>query len=791
MPKYVVTDPKTGKKLTLTGDSPPSEAELEEVFSQVSAPAAPAEATGPAARRFSLTEMGFPATTAHAAANGNDMSLGRVGALANDVLSLPKRILDANAQIAGNQGPDEVMAAMTNTKARNPVDAIGREAPLMAVPALRLASKGAMRIVSAVGSGMAEAAPSAALHQLEGKSEGQDISLRGAGKEMMAGGVVRGAFETGGQLLRKGIPFVKRGISKLSEVSQDALEAVTHPQAGKQNLEQAATAAKRFGTADGGTDMLPMAEELGQKVDAENAARMAATEKARGAQRLQLEQDALGLRSDRPVQRIPQVSAGDQGSKITDAIEASKAPMQDAWKAGDAAALGELREAPASTRTVQRTEQGIEKKTIGAFEDRRQVKVPFSRTVNEEIPILPGKIADVLTEHKALSPEQGVPKITRGAAGAIKTLMGMAQNQGKSIDDLINLKGQLRSMQASGGHAGEIFDASTDDRAFGQVAGAIDQAIEESIGKAVKDKGQAETIIGAFRANQTKYARLKDALGDLSKKLGQVQNNANIVSKVKAMGPEKAVELIQEASRNAPLKPVVEELRKGFVDDLLLSSVKEGEFDPQRFASEWKSLDADVKKAWLTAEQIKSLDKAVAKGTEEIKDPQKVGGALFGGMHGMGEHSDIYGGDKKLSNITSAAQKKALAELQALDAIFGTEYTKDAVAAYRSKQLQMGETGRLPGMGNIRTGKAYAAAASGASVGGSVGAAVAGPPGAAVGSLLGTGAGFFAQSPAGAVLMFRALNRLERAGASDATKAAVSQGLRSATFQPKAQRIAP
>jgi hypothetical protein len=35
MPKYTVTDPQTGRKVTLTGDSPPTEQELEEIFSSL------------------------------------------------------------------------------------------------------------------------------------------------------------------------------------------------------------------------------------------------------------------------------------------------------------------------------------------------------------------------------------------------------------------------------------------------------------------------------------------------------------------------------------------------------------------------------------------------------------------------------------------------------------------------------------------------------------------------------------------------------------------------------------
>ena len=42
MPTYTVTDPNTNKTLTLEGDSPPTEEELEEIFAGY----APAEPTG-------------------------------------------------------------------------------------------------------------------------------------------------------------------------------------------------------------------------------------------------------------------------------------------------------------------------------------------------------------------------------------------------------------------------------------------------------------------------------------------------------------------------------------------------------------------------------------------------------------------------------------------------------------------------------------------------------------------------------------------------------------------------
>ena len=53
MPTYRVTDPKTGKTVRLTGDSPPTEQELEEVFAALE-PAAPAASQPPAGPRTGL-----------------------------------------------------------------------------------------------------------------------------------------------------------------------------------------------------------------------------------------------------------------------------------------------------------------------------------------------------------------------------------------------------------------------------------------------------------------------------------------------------------------------------------------------------------------------------------------------------------------------------------------------------------------------------------------------------------------------------------------------------------------
>ena len=55
MPTYTVTDPNTNKTLTLEGDSPPTEEELEEIFAGY----APAEPTGYQAPAFAEIGSGL------------------------------------------------------------------------------------------------------------------------------------------------------------------------------------------------------------------------------------------------------------------------------------------------------------------------------------------------------------------------------------------------------------------------------------------------------------------------------------------------------------------------------------------------------------------------------------------------------------------------------------------------------------------------------------------------------------------------------------------------------------
>lgn len=76
---YTVTDPSTGKKVRITGDAPPSEKELDEIFAQVhgaAAPAAPAQPQAPA--QPSSSWLGDMATGAAKGAANTVIGLGEL-----------------------------------------------------------------------------------------------------------------------------------------------------------------------------------------------------------------------------------------------------------------------------------------------------------------------------------------------------------------------------------------------------------------------------------------------------------------------------------------------------------------------------------------------------------------------------------------------------------------------------------------------------------------------------------------------------------------------------------------
>lgn len=109
MPTYTITDPASGKKVKLSGDSPPTEAELSEIFSKVhsSALAGPS-ATAQPARTWGDTA----ADVAIGAAKGVGNTVFGLGKVVHDYTPIG-RISDAIQPGAFDQRPPEIVPSNT------------------------------------------------------------------------------------------------------------------------------------------------------------------------------------------------------------------------------------------------------------------------------------------------------------------------------------------------------------------------------------------------------------------------------------------------------------------------------------------------------------------------------------------------------------------------------------------------------------------------------------------------------------------------------------------------------
>ncbi len=574
---------------------------------------------------------------------------------------------------------------------------------------------------------------------------------------LLAGPAFRG-IKSAAELGPRFAGSVKRGIESLSQHPQALIDRAVSPQ-GMQELRDAAIKSE-------GGNMYPQAEELAQRLEAVNKGRTAIQEGTEGRRLTQFE-EGLGETLNRPGVLMGSPS---RGTNITETVSAAKTPMQEAFTAGDKGAVGPLRERGVSTYDVPQTRMVEVPQAPGPYGEARPPKIVEQSYTVQKKDVTKG-LSEVLKEFKALSPEQGVPKITRGASGALKSILGLADKQANNIDDLINLKSQLRSVHGSGGFEGNIFDASVDDLAFAKSEEVINRAIEKAIAKA--DPKKAGQIISLMRANNQQYAQTKDLLSGLSNSMGRIENSDRVISKVAALGPKRSRELIEAGEKIPALKPVVEELRQGFVDDLILSASKGGKIDPASFAKRWndaRTLSPELKSVWLTPEQIARIDEAVKTASIETGSPSFVGEKIFGST----SKPSIQAGARRLENIGADANRDAAKELAFIDNLLGLKgdesYLKQATDVFEGKQLGMTKEGNLPITPVSRTGRSVLGSALGDVIGGILGGGVGlvtgGLSGAATGAILGAGTKrglqvgiAYSQSPAGAVAFNRILNK--------------------------------
>jgi hypothetical protein len=267
MPKYRVTDPQSGKTLTLTGDSPPTEAELEEIFAQAGGAAngATPDAPAPAAKAPRIPDgtsgaetvaRGFLPRSFKAEEEGAGV-LRKAGAGAMDALSLPGRLLgslNANDRISstapigmggamipvqpdavrGRKDPDRDLAeAMADTEGKSVPQQILRDPALLPAvmtggAALGLAGRaGLSGLKAATAAGALEGVGSATIHQADNAVQGKDLNLKDAALEVGLSAAMPGAAKVAGAAVKGGVKLgnklLGRAAEELSGVSEEAL----------------------------------------------------------------------------------------------------------------------------------------------------------------------------------------------------------------------------------------------------------------------------------------------------------------------------------------------------------------------------------------------------------------------------------------------------------------------------------------------------------------------------------------------------------------------------------------
>ncbi len=475
---------------------------------------------------------------------------------------------------------------------------------------------------------------------------------------------------------------------------------------------------------------------------------------------------------------MSEIKPGALGEDIKSSVMGGKADMQDAWVKADQASVGPLRAAKAPEIT-----KGF---------------------AGKPMKVLTARLGDVMEKYKAYDPSEGMRRISEGGASVLRDLMEHSNVSGHTVDDLLNIKAELRRARNLDKYKGIPFDLSVDEVAFGdadrEISGVIDQALKEAAPK------EAGAISELMKAKDRQYAITKDLLGDQARSVGQTQNTVNIISKVRSMGPAKARELIAGAESNPAIAGLVPKLRQAFVDDLILSSMKNGEFSAETMAKSWNAPGMqEMKAAWLGAEDLKRVDNALGLGTaemgrpaavramkvpypaklgspsdrsqgfysqlarQEISAPPKVGESFsFGGK------SDPITAEARVKNIGNEKDinKRAMMDLKVLDKLNGTKYAEQAQKVYESIQLGMDANGALAQHPLQTTGARGYAGQKGKIIGGALGGLIgvmldhgfgAMGGGSAAGAVVGdVVANMHANlgSPAGAVAAYRKMNQI-------------------------------
>lgn len=387
-----------------------------------------------------------------------------------------------------------------------------------------------------------------------------------------------------------------------------------------------------------------------------------------------------------------------------------------------------------------------------------------------------------------------------GAINEIKTLKNLYEKARTTRDVLDMLRLTDQRIDFGGPENGRLFAAGSDeDWAIKSFRGKFGEVIENQIRRSVP-ADKADEFADLWHAHRAAYSNTRKAIETIQEGLGAGRvNTESYFAKIKEIGIEDLARIRTMAINDPDMRPVFEELQNGFFDNLIKKGIKDGGLDYDAFSKAWGSVDDDLKAVMLPAKVRGRVGEVLQRAKPIEFEPTQLGREIGGA--GMSQQSAV----RAIENIGTKDKRSALQELELLDDLLGFQgnqrFSKQAMDAFRAKQLQITPEGRLPMMNNARTGKATAGLSygeiAGAGVGTAVGAMGGGILGAGAGAVLGKYAGQLAgaytQSPAGALAAYRLLLQLEKPAAAgvravEAYAPKTTSALRSGLFRPESER---
>ena len=191
MPDYVVTDPKTGKKLKLTGDKPPSEAELNQIFSKHFSSQSGTADVG-FLNRSLASVAGAPVDLVNLAVGAKEPFLG-----SENIMSMMRASSIATAEREPETVSENIMGGIGNV--------VGNLAPFLGLTKKLQAAKGVVGTIAKGVQSQFTKSPAIALASEVGAGVGM-----GAGRSVTDNPMLQPFTELAGGVAGGGLPFLAK-----------------------------------------------------------------------------------------------------------------------------------------------------------------------------------------------------------------------------------------------------------------------------------------------------------------------------------------------------------------------------------------------------------------------------------------------------------------------------------------------------------------------------------------------------------------------------------------------------